>query len=245
MIISKRMIEHAIAEGEINLHFQPICCLATGELQGFESLARWDNIKPGLFLPLIDKFDLQLPLIRKQIGQIEFALSRFNLMGLNNIWVSLNVGRKTLEVDSLEGLLNSTTWPNQIQIEILESVTLNAKDMEVLSKIKGKHTIKADDIGAKGYDSFARFIGEESAYIDGIKIDGPLVTAMPKNARALAVVRLLLNLAKECNLNTTAEWVETEEVRYILIREGCQLGQGYLFGKPMPLIEALEFAKQN
>lgn len=219
-------IRTALLDGSIHLHYQPIHSLATGQLQGFEALARWGALPPPEIARQVEAQSLQLTWARQQIAEIDLTLAALP----PPLWVSLNVSQSTLELDSLPHLLNSSPHPRRLRVEVLESVTLRDRALVALNKIHCRHVVLADDIGDLGGGWLDRFLGESAEVFDGIKLCKALTHRLLSDRRTAACCRHVLALANDLGLSTTAEWVESEAQRDWLLQSGCQNGQGALFG---------------
>lgn len=139
-------------------------------------------------------------------------------------------------------ILGSTGFPStRLQIEVTESAQLRrsaTSDACIEALRKSGVTVVIDDFGT-GYCSFERLAGHQ---FDGLKIDKSFVQGMEDHADMAAIVMASLQIGKQLGLAVTAEGVETELQWNTLKRMGCDLAQGYYFGKPMPLGDAHRLA---
>ena len=165
--------------------------------------------------------------------------------GGDNIFVSVNLSGIDFEsrevVDTLRRTLISTgTDPELIKLEITESSLIGdpAHAEKVLKSLKALgFRLSLDDFGT-GYSSL-------KFSIDVIKIDKSFVSQMAEGEKSQMLVSAIVGLAHNFKLKVVAEGIETVEEQEFLQGLKCEMGQGYLFGKPMPLDQALEFTKEN
>jgi EAL domain-containing protein (putative c-di-GMP-specific phosphodiesterase class I) len=139
--------------------------------------------------------------------------------------------------DVLKALKKAGLQPGHFEMEITESILMNNSNdsMNLLGLLMDQGMgIAIDDFGT-GYSSLSYLT---SFPISKIKIDRSFVAKLPSDKNALAVVTAIIGLAKSLNLKVVAEGVETREQVACLAKLGCQYGQGYLFGNPLPAEEA-------
>ena len=225
---SYQSTKNALLSGEICLHYQPIHDLTTGELRGYESLARWGDLPPPAIAAIVEEHSLQALWIKRQVAQINHALSILP----DELWVSLNIDQSALALHQLPQLL-TTPNPARLHIEILESVSLHGDVfIKRLQQIKAAHyLIFADDIGEDA--GLSRFL--QKGVWAGIKLDKVLVEGLPGDEQLALITESILSLARKLNLSSIAEWVELVEQLEWLRDRGCDMGQGRLFGMPGPL----------
>ncbi len=238
----------AIERDEIVPFFQPLIWLNTGEVAGFEALARWKHPKrgivpPGEFIGIAEESGLMPAiferLLPKVLAQTEFWQRERNPSLLMNINVSpAQIGKPGL-LELLERELAKVRLPAySLGMEITENLLIEDDDVAVwvLGKIKEmKLRVLLDDFGV-GYSALSclhRFP------IDGIKIDRSFLARLgDKEDSSAEIVRALAHLANGLGMSTTAEGIETPEQLRFVRALGCDLGQGYHFGKPQPAPEA-------
>jgi EAL domain-containing protein (putative c-di-GMP-specific phosphodiesterase class I) len=227
---SYRSVKTAILTGAIGLHYQPIHRLSDGQLLGYEALARWGNVPPPQIAALVEEHSLELLWVRRQLHDIDKILTEI----YPPIWISFNLDQKVLAIESLPYLLNTSPHQLGIHVEVLESVKLHPQAVAALKKISHKHILKADDIGSLDHAWIDRLIGEHAAIFHGIKLCQGLTRNILTNPRTAIACRVFLDLAQSCQLETIAEWVESEEQAQQLLAWGCDAGQGSLFGLAKP-----------
>lgn len=237
----------ALDRNELYLNYQPQIKAETQEIIGFEALLRWNNkdhglISPNIFIPMAE----QTGLIR-QIGlwTIKTACEHFKSFkkGFDkDISLSINLSIEQLKdnniVEKISKVLSDTgTNAKDIHIEITESIAFS-EDPNVLQRLIELRnlgiSISIDDFG-KGYSSFNRL---KTFPIDLLKIDIDFVRGITSpSEKDRAIIKSIIQIAKNLNIEVLAEGVETEE-EYIYLRDNdCDMIQGYYFYKPMPANE--------
>ena len=242
-------VQRALLADEIEPHYQPLIELSDGRLLGFEILARWHrpqegSIAPDVFIPVIERLGL-MP---------EFTLAMLRRACLDakqwpaDLRLSLNISPHELKdllfpIRLLAVLSEVGFTPNRLEIEITENALI--ADLEtaktILQTLQNVGiTIALDDFGT-GYSSLYHL---RELKLDKIKIDRSFIKSMKDNPESAKIVYGILGLAKSLALPTTAEGIEDAEVLDRLNKAGCQIGQGYHFGKAMPAGEASKLAHE-
>jgi diguanylate cyclase (GGDEF)-like protein len=239
-------LRKAIAGGEFELYYQPIIDLQSGKVTCFEALLRWNHPERGMispleFIPLAEETGLILPLgewvLRtacqqasrwpKQIG-VAVNLSATQFKGRNIVQIAVNA------------LAMSGLAADRLDLEITESVLLQdeANTLAILHQLREIGVqISMDDFGT-GYSSLAYL---RNFPFDRLKIDRSFVRDMLVRKDCRAIVRAVVGLARSLGITTIIEGVETKEQLETAQAEGCDLGQGYIFSKPMPEREIAAF----
>jgi diguanylate cyclase (GGDEF)-like protein len=244
---SRRTLEldlrSAIVHGEFELHYQPILNLQSNEVSGFEALIRWNNpvrgqILPLQFIPLAEETGLILP-----IGEWVLRTACAQAAAWSKpVSVAVNLSPAQFKSQDLvqlvlNALASSGLEPARLELEITESVLLQneASTRAILHKLRALGVrIAMDDFGT-GYSSLAYL---RSFPFDKIKIDRSFVRDMTRSEECAAIVRAVAGLARSLNIITVVEGIETSNQLEMARSEGCDEGQGYLFGRPAPAAEA-------
>jgi diguanylate cyclase (GGDEF)-like protein len=232
-------LRSAIADGGITVAFQPEVSVATGELFGFEALARWTHptlgpVAPDVFVPVAEETGLVRPLFA---AVLEDALAAQQLWASTGavVPVAVNVSPVQLGpelVDDIRAALDR--WrptPGTLWIEITESTVddLGAA-LPVIDELRGLGVKLAIDDFGTGHSSLARLAAVEW---HALKIDRTFVDRLLCDPHARAVTAAMVGMAQHLGIRTIAEGVETAEQREELTRLGCDVLQGYLLSRPV------------
>jgi EAL domain-containing protein (putative c-di-GMP-specific phosphodiesterase class I) len=236
----------AIGTEALQPWYQPIVELQTGTVIGFEALARWrhprlGNIPPDRFIPVAEECglirELSHDLLRRACRDARDwpadTILSFNIS-------SEQLQDRTLGLAVLSILGESGFAPQRLEIEITESALVRDLDAAkaVLSDLRESGVrIALDDFGT-GYSSLYHL---RNFKFDKIKIDRSFVESMGSDEDSAAIVRALTGLGKGLGLTITAEGIERGEQREVLLGQGCQQGQGFLFSRTVPAAEAAAF----
>ncbi|TWF47537.1 EAL domain-containing protein [Neorhizobium alkalisoli] len=243
-----RELEHAmrggLQKGEFFLQYQPQVDLRTGKLAGAEALLRWENgkfglVSPAAFIPVAEANGFICELGRWALTEACHQAADWP----DEITVAVNVApiqlvRGDVVADVKHALALSGLPPKRLHLEITESafVELSGPVCKALEQLREMGiAIALDDFGT-GYSSLSYLAGFP---LDKLKIDQSFVRKMSSDPQSLAIVQTVNALAESLQLDVVAEGVETETERQLLTAMGCEIGQGYLFGKPQPS-EAIE-----
>jgi diguanylate cyclase (GGDEF)-like protein len=237
----------AIAEGQIRVHYQPIVDIHSGEVRGFEALARWEHperglLGPGAFMPAAESSGLIIPLGADVLRQACRQLAAWHRdpstpPGLHmavNLSVRQLVDREIVDVVAA-AIAESGINPEHLWLEITESALLTDADTakEVLLTLRASGVrLVLDDFGT-GYSSLQHL---KLFPLDAIKIDRSFVAGLgtDEGAGDRAIIRSVVWLADALGFAVVGEGVETAQQREMLIEMGCGLAQGYLFARPRP-----------
>ena len=236
-------LRNALRCNSLQAFSQPIVDLRTGEILGAEALARWQHqvdgwIPPSVFIPVAEQYELMPDLGRLMLRAACQDAQGWRHFGFDG-WVSVNVsvtqfveGRLIADVQS--ALEESGLSPRNLTLELTESVLIHdpTSIIQTLEKLRALGvTLAIDDFGT-GYSSLAYL---KYLPIDRLKIDRCFVKEIDRDERDLAFVRAMLELARKLDLTVVAEGIERPEQRCALLDLGCELGQGYLFGKALDM----------
>ena len=241
-------LREALALNRFELRYQPVVNMATLESCGAEALLRWNHpqagiVSPDKFIPLAEETGLIVPLGEWVLRTACADAAAWP--GQKKVAVNLSpvqFGKGDL-VDSVSrALVNSGLRPEQLELEITESVLLykSEENLALLHALKSLGvSIVLDDFGT-GYSSLGYL---KMFPFDKIKIDQSFVRELATRADCAAIVCALIGLGRTLNIVTTAEGVETQEQLTLLRAVGCNQAQGYLFSKPLRKCD-LDFAVQ-
>ena len=237
-------LRQALANGDLELHYQPTLTLGTGEIQGLEALARWKHarngyIPPSEFIPLAEQTGLIRRLGRWGLVEACRQLAEWHerIPSRSALTVSVNISGRHLEDESLiddvqEALAESSLRPNQLVLEMTESVLMahTAENVELLGRLKELGVgLAIDDFGT-GYSSLA-YLHRFPA--DVIKIDRLFIERLGGTESDTELLRTIVQLGQSLRMVTVAEGVETAEQARELQAMGCELAQGFHFHKAL------------
>lgn len=246
--------KHALDNGGLALHYQPIIDLQKGMVNGFEALMRWTHpekgfISPGVFIPIAEKSGLIVEASKWALKESCAALRRMEtaLGRKEDLYVSVNFSSHDFaESDFVRNTVGTTLAsglkPWQIKLEITERLLMQQPDMakETLQKCKDAGMgISIDDFGT-GYSSLSYLYYFP---IETLKIDQSFIRAMEKDTRSRELVKSIIGLGQNMGLNIIAEGVETGEEAALLRDMGCEAAQGYHFARPLPENKVIELLR--
>jgi diguanylate cyclase (GGDEF)-like protein len=227
---------------ELQLFYQPQVELATGAVVGAEALLRWNHpekgfVSPEILIKLAEHTAVMRLITSRVIDHAVSQLAKWKAQGLI-LRTSINVSARDLHhpefVDELANLLaDRGVSANQIQLEITEGA-LMADPRRVLVTLhrldKLGVALSLDDFGT-GYSSLQHL---RRLPLAEVKIDRSFVLGMATDGDDRAVVASIIGLGRALGLRVVAEGVEDDETRRLLVKEGCEVGQGWYFARPMP-----------
>ncbi|MFB9528299.1 putative bifunctional diguanylate cyclase/phosphodiesterase [Nonomuraea roseola] len=246
-------LRRAVDNRELRLHYQPKVDLATGEVRGMEALLRWRHpvrgpIPPDDFIPLAEQSYLMRQLTEYVIDAVMEQAARWWHTGLQ-VQISVNVSARDLLdsalPDQLEaGLSRFRLPPEAIQLEVTERILMGdqAYTHETIKALAALGVpLALDDFGT-GYSSFIRL---QRLAASEVKIDASFVQRLSSSEDDERIVRSIVDLVRSLGLRSVAEGVETEEVALKLTGMGCDMGQGWLFGRPMAPADATVWLRER
>ena len=253
MLALERQIEEGLGRGEFALHLQPIVRLADRSLAGFEALARWHHpvrglVPPSEFIPVAEASGLVVQLTAWILGEATRAVRQ--LLDIRRtdddvepFFVSVNVSGHDLHqpgfAETVMAILREAALPPEhLKLEVTESMLMKdpSRAGRILESCRAQGMgIAVDDFGT-GYSSLSHL---STLPITTLKIDRCFVKAMADHPTSRKIVNTVRLLARELDIPVVAEGIEREVEASLLNAMGCEYGQGYLFGRPMPLSDAL------
>lgn len=242
-------LHRALADGELQLHYQPQFATHDKRLIGCEALVRWMSpeegmVPPARFIPLAEETGLIVPLgswvLRTACVQAKHWLDG----AWPEVRIAVNLsGRQLLDPNLAErvaGILAETGLPpERLKLELTESMIMDHVEQtaDLLRGLKSLGLrLSIDDFGT-GYSSLAYL---KRFPIDELKIDRSFVQDIPDDQDDMTIAATIIAMARNLRLKVIAEGVETQEQLDFLRRQGCHACEGYLLGRPMP---AEEFAR--
>ena len=242
-LLLENKLRQALEKQQFLLHYQPKFDLASGTMSGLEALVRWNDPDDGLmlpsrFIPLLEQTGLMSLVGQWVIGQALADYSGWQSQALDPPRVSVNlsavqVRQKDFVDVILHALERSAVGPQALELELTESLLMRDIEttMQKLADVRAMGVnIAIDDFGT-GYSSL-NYLAKLP--VSAVKIDRSFVITMASSPESMAIVSMILSLARALRLSVVAEGVETEEQSRLLKLLRCDEAQGYLLGKPMP-----------
>lgn len=252
-IFIERDLRKAIKNNELVVYYQPKIHITNQHIYGFEALVRWQHpekgiIPPGMFIPLAEQTSLISEIGRLVIRETAKQIRQWNDEGFRDICVSVNIVAQQLRrgqlLDDLDQAIESTGISGKsLELEITESSLVENSDsvMNLLNEIKERHiNISLDDFGT-GYSSLS-YLADFP--IDILKIDRSFVSKIGDKKQE-AIVSAMVAMGKAMGMTVVAEGIETVEQLEYLRELKCDIAQGFLFSKPLPVKEASEYLAQT
>lgn len=236
-------IKKGLSAAEFSMVFQPQINTTTGRLIAVEALVRWysselkRNVSPAEFIPIAESNGLIVPLGDSIIQQVFKQLSLWNEQGVNVPLVSINISpQQLLSANFFQSLMDNTQCfgvsPTQIELEITETSVLEEPELSIdlLNKLSEQgFSIAIDDFGT-GYSSLEYL---NLMPLRKLKIDRTFIIDLDKKAKSALLVKTIIAMASNLNLDVLAEGVESKEECDTLMALGCNKIQGYLYSKPL------------
>jgi diguanylate cyclase (GGDEF)-like protein len=237
-------LRRALDRDELTLFYQPLIDLKSGQVSGFEALARWTHvdrgeISPSEFIPVAEESGLILSLGRWAMDKAAHTLASWDKAAGETLPLHVGVNLSAIQVarDDIAEMVSSALRSSgltghRLTLELTESSIVQdpVRATRVFEALKSLDaTVAMDDFGT-GYSSLAYL---QRLPIDVLKIDRSFVTGMMRDPDSVAIVRAVLSLAEALGMSTTAEGIETVELATTLAALGCATGQGFYYAKPL------------
>jgi len=233
-------LHEAIKLNQFQVYYQPLVDLKTGRIAGSEALIRWPHpvhgfISPINFIPLAEETGLIVPIGAFILQEACRQTRVWQQMGFTGLKVAVNVSGKQLTNSNFintvkEALVVSEFDARYLELEITETAILDEKITRIINEFtKLGIGLAVDDFGT-GYSGLSYL---KRFSIDKLKIDQSFVRDIPGSNDSISIVSAILAMAREMNVKSLAEGVETEEQLRFLQSKGCDYIQGYYFSKPL------------
>jgi len=235
---------HGVVErGEMLLHYQPVVNLASGALYAMEALVRWKHpelgvLMPSAFIQHAEDSGAILEIGEWVVTEACRQVGAWHAQGYPKVSVAVNLSGRQLKdegfVDTvLRALREARLDPRYLELEITESVMLEhvSQTLETLNRLRGQGIRLAIDDFGTGYSSLSYL---KRFNVDRIKIDKSFVQNIANDRNDAAIVKAIIAMARSMEIEVTAEGIEEKTQAQHLLAHGCQSGQGYLFGRPIP-----------
>lgn len=245
-------LRHAVERNEFMVYYQPKVHMHTGNITGVEALIRWKHstkgmISPNDFIPIAEETKLIIPIGEWVLRNACEQNKIWQELGYRDMSVSVNLSVIQIQqpdfIEKVKSILKETgIKPSSLELEITENIIM--EDFEftnnILNHLRGLGIhISLDDFG-KGYSSLNYL---KQLEIDVLKIDKAFVDDITENSHQQAIVKAVIEMAHNMDITVVAEGVETWEQFEFLKSLHCDKVQGYLFSKPISVLEMEEMMK--
>jgi EAL domain-containing protein (putative c-di-GMP-specific phosphodiesterase class I) len=252
-MLTGQRLHRALAQSQFLLHYQPIVELETQTIVGAEALLRWRDperglVPPGDFIPLLEQSGQIVDVGQWVLEQVSRDSRQLGRHRARRLHLAVNISPLQLcRDDFVERLLQVAMEVDghdaQLEVEITESMLMQDLEDSIakLADLRAAGVrVSIDDFGT-GYSSLAMLA---RLPIDCLKIDRSFISPLTDDPASMTVVSTVIGLARSFRLSSIGEGVETDEQLKMLRLMKCDLGQGYLFGRPAPLAELLDLLGQ-
>jgi diguanylate cyclase (GGDEF)-like protein/PAS domain S-box-containing protein len=240
-------LEHALRDAQdgmgLELHYQPLVACSDGHVVGAEALLRWRHPELGLlgpdrFIALAEDTGLIVPIGRWVIAQAACKAWRWNQGRATPLKVAVNVSTRQFLHDDVAAVVRDVLCrtgcqPQWLGIEVTESLLLDDSDriQRTFRELRRMGLeIAIDDFGT-GYSAL-NYLSKFD--VTCLKIDRQFVRDIDADPRQAELVKAFISIARSLNMSTVAEGVETSSQASFLLENGCDVGQGYLYSRPVP-----------
>ncbi|KFN41484.1 putative bifunctional diguanylate cyclase/phosphodiesterase [Arenimonas metalli] len=232
--------------GELSLHYQPIYRLADRRLMGAEALCRWQHprlgvVPPSVFIEVAEQSGLIESLGRHVLVQACQDAAAWSQPGMEPPFVSVNISPRQLRTGDLPDVVASAlaatgVLPKQLHLELTETAVLGdeVQASALLSRLRATGVkVWLDDFGT-GFSGLSHL---RRVPVDGVKIDRSFVADVLRDPDDLALTSAIIAMAHSLGITVVAEGIEAEGQYEVLRERGCDQGQGFWLGRPMPASE--------
>ncbi len=233
-------LHSALDNNQLQVYYQPLLDLKTGEIAGMEALLRWPHpvrgfISPMNFIPLAEETGLIVPIGEWVMREACKQTKQWHEMGFSHLKVAVNLAGKQMREENflltIDKVLKETGLDVKfLELEITETAILDETVVHLIKEFKKMGlSLAVDDFGTgySGLSYLKRFA------INKLKIDQSFVRDIPSNNDSITIVSAIIAMAKELNVKVLAEGVETIEQLQFLRSKSCDFMQGYYFSKPI------------
>ncbi|QHG68000.1 phosphodiesterase DibA [Pseudomonas putida] len=239
-------LRRALAKDELRVFFQPVHDLSTAKMVGVEALVRWQHPQRGLvppsdFIPIAERTGLIAEIDAWVLREACRQMVQWREDGRMLAFVAVNIssrlfGQRELYRQVADVLHQTGLEPTLLELEVTESAVMEDPEvaLEQLHRLRELGlNLAIDDFGT-GYSSLLRL---KRLPVQKLKIDQGFVAGLPQDDDDIAIVRVIVALARSMGMQVHAEGIEQAEQARFLLEQQCQLGQGYWFGRPVPAVD--------
>ncbi|TBU96937.1 putative bifunctional diguanylate cyclase/phosphodiesterase [Phytopseudomonas dryadis] len=236
-------MRHALENGELRVHYQPLCRLSDGQLIGVEALVRWQHpqrglVPPGEFIPVAEDSGMISAIDAWVLEQACRQMVAWQAQGYAQQFVAVNLSSRLFSRGELDQrvaqvLAETGLPPACLELEVTESAVMHDPDMAhaLLERLRALGVRLAIDDFGTGYSSLARL---KRLPVHKLKLDQSFVAGLPHDKDDVAITRAVIALAHSMELKVLAEGIERAEQWDYLRQLGCDYAQGYYIGRPQP-----------
>lgn len=252
--ITPEVLKKALKNDEFVFYYQPEFDLKTGQATGVEALMRWVNnrrgiVPPNEFIPVLEKSGLINEFTQMILKKTLDDLHKIHESGFRQFHMAVNFSVVQLKQPKTARLIqtaleNAHINPSFVECEITESQEIDEEllNSDVFKKLEQLNVaLSMDDFGT-GYASFNAL---KNLNIKKLKIDIDFIRELFTKEKNKKIVSSMIKLGHDLGLPVLAEGIETTEQKEWLEKNGCDLGQGYWFSRPLPLDQLIAFLKKN
>ena len=245
----ENLLRRAMEQNQLTLHYQPQLELRTNKIVGVEALIRWNHpeygyITPSEFIPLAEETGLIVPLGKWILREACEQRKAWKDAGYDDFPIAVNVSVRQFQdehfIQFISDMLEKAGLEaNYLELEITESIMQNLDNSTILlNKLKQLGVLLSVDDFGTGYSSLSYL---RHLPIDKIKIDKSFVDDILYHSNQGMMVKTIIDMGMNLKFSVIAEGIETEEQVKFLIKNSCQVGQGYYYSKPLPAEELEDF----
>jgi len=239
-------LRRALEQGELQVYYQPVHDLFSGKMIGAEALVRWQHpqrgmVSPGEFIPIAERTGLIADIDMWVMRQACQQMVRWLGDGRTLDFVACNVSSRLFAhremYKQVAQVLDDTGLePSRLEVEVTESAVMDDPEvaLEQLHRLRELGLRLAIDDFGTGYSSLLRL---KRLPVQKLKIDQGFVAGLPNDDDDVAIVRVIIALARSMGMQIHAEGIEQSEQARFLLEHQCDMGQGYWYGRPVPAQE--------
>lgn len=236
-------LRRALEQDELKVYFQPVHDLFSGKMIGVEALVRWMHpqrglVPPGEFIPIAERTgliaDLDMWVMRQSCQQMVRWLAEGKALDFVAVNVSSRLFAHRDMYQRVSQVLHDTGLePSKLEVEVTESAVMDDPEvaLEQLHRLRELGLRLAIDDFGTGYSSLLRL---KRLPVQKLKIDQGFVAGLPNDDDDVAIVRVIIALARSMGMQIHAEGIEQSEQARFLLEHQCDMGQGYWYGRPVP-----------
>jgi EAL domain-containing protein (putative c-di-GMP-specific phosphodiesterase class I)/GGDEF domain-containing protein len=242
----------ALRENQLSLVYQPQIDLATGDILGVESLTRWNHptrgwVSPAQFIPVAERSDLIDEIFTHSLRRLLSDAEQWRAAGIHLPSLAVNASPANVRHEEFLSIVERELTahppgPMQLDIEVTESLLMDdeALFIERLSALRAIGVkVSLDDFGTR----YTGFNALKGLPLNTMKIDKCFVHGVDRSAQAQSLCRTIVMMAGHLKLSSVAEGIEDVGELQTLKQIGCQAGQGYLFQRPVPNLDFVQFLR--